>query len=52
MLRPIAKGLRGIESPSTTAPDAEALRSELAEALARADSETLKRALNLIRKKC
>jgi CheY-like chemotaxis protein len=44
--------LLGIESPSTTAPDAEALRSELAEALAGADSETLTRALNLIRKKC
>lgn len=42
--------LLGMESPATTPPDAEALRSELAEALAGADSETLKRALNLFRK--
>ncbi len=43
--------LLGIESPSIAASDAEALRSELAEALAGADSETLKRALTLIRNK-
>jgi len=42
--------LLGIESPQPPARDADQLRSELAEALAGADSETLKRALDLIRK--
>jgi CheY-like chemotaxis protein len=41
--------LLGLES-TTPAPDADGLRSELANALAEADSETLKRALDLIRK--
>jgi len=43
--------LLGMEPPAFTASAANQLRSELSEALARADEETLKRALDAMRRK-
>jgi CheY-like chemotaxis protein len=43
--------LLGVETPTATASTAEQLRGRLSEALASADEETLKRALDAIRRK-
>lgn len=43
--------LLGMEPPALTASAADQLRSQLSEALARADEETLKRALDAMRRK-
>ncbi len=43
--------LLGVQAPAATAPAAEQLRSQLSQALAGADEETLRRALDAIRRK-